>query len=232
MRIEYQYGPAHPGASPRTTCPTRDEAVLQALNAPAHNGPPPTVEVITYAPRRVDTERLNPLEHLLETLDEEYGDLTSHAKTEPTPGDETGGAGIHRHGRSQIPSQPAETGDERRDQRGPVDRRERKRKRSRAMSSSVAMHSMGRAGELLLRSPITFLINQEGSQTTIAVPEFEIIVQASTEPEAITDAHDRLKDLYEELTAQDESSLGDTPLRWKRVLDSLSYSRPAQRTGP
>ena len=89
------------------------------------------------------------------------------------------------------------------------------------MSSSVAMHSMGRAGELLLRSPITFLINQEGSQTTIAVPEFEIIVQASTEPEAIADAHDRLKDLYEDLTAQDESGLGDTPLRWKRVLDSL-----------
>ena len=104
------------------------------------------------------------------------------------------------------------------------------------MSSSVAMHSMGRAGELLLRSPITFLINQEGSQTTIAVPEFEIIVQASTEPEAIADAHDRLKNLYEELTAQDESALSDTPLRWKRVLDSLvvlhTISDPAQRTGP
>ena len=85
MRIEYRYGPAHPGASPRMTCPTRDEAVLQALNAPAHNGPPPTVEVITYAPRRVETEQLNPLERLLETLDEEYGDPTGCAKTEPTP---------------------------------------------------------------------------------------------------------------------------------------------------
>ena len=104
------------------------------------------------------------------------------------------------------------------------------------MSSSVAMHSMGRAGELLLRSPITFLIDQEGDRTVVTVPEFEIIVEASTEPEAIADAHDRLKDLYEDLTAQEESGLSDTPLRWKRVLDSLvvlhATSGPAQRTGP
>jgi hypothetical protein len=61
------------GDDERLSCTDEDEAIeamLDEMTAPL----PEKITVYGYAPMEVNTGALNPLEHVLEYLDEEYGD--------------------------------------------------------------------------------------------------------------------------------------------------------------
>ena len=82
-------------------------------------------------------------------------------------------------------------------------------------------HSIGLSGELLLRSPISLWIEEDEGQALAEAPEFHIVGEGATEPEAITDAMIQLKDLYDDLMDTPDENLGALPKRWKRVLKNL-----------
>ena len=87
--------------------------------------------------------------------------------------------------------------------------------------NTMLAHSIGLSGELLLRSPISLWIEEDEGQALAEAPEFHIVGEGATEPEAITDAMIQLKDLYDDLMDTPDENLGALPKRWKRVLKNL-----------
>ena len=88
-------------------------------------------------------------------------------------------------------------------------------------SATMLVHSIGASGELLLRSPISVWIQVDEDQTLATIPEFEIVGEGVTEPEALSDAMVYLKELYEDLMSLPDEGLGKLPRKWKRVLKML-----------
>ncbi len=87
--------------------------------------------------------------------------------------------------------------------------------------NAMLVHSIGLSGELLLRSPISVLIEEDEGQMLAEAPEFQMVGEGATEPEAVTDVMIQLKDLYDDLMATPDEKLGALPKRWKRVLKNL-----------
>ena len=87
--------------------------------------------------------------------------------------------------------------------------------------NAMLIHSIGLSGELMLRSPISLWVEEDGGQVLAEAPEFHMVGEGATEPEAITAVMIQLKDLYDDLMATPDEKLGALPKRWKRVLKHL-----------
>ena len=88
-------------------------------------------------------------------------------------------------------------------------------------SPTMLIHSIGKSGELLLRSPISVLIQRDDEEVLAEVPEFHVVGGGHTQPAAVDDAMTQLKELYEDLMSIPDNELGYLPTRWKRVLKAL-----------
>ena len=87
---------------------------------------------------------------------------------------------------------------------------------------TMLIHSIGVSGELLLRSPISVWVQQDDDGQVLAdVPEFHVVGDGITQPDAVADAMAQLKELYEDLMSTPDTKLGALPMRWKRVLKNL-----------
>ena len=86
---------------------------------------------------------------------------------------------------------------------------------------TMLIHSIGKSGELLLRSPISVLIQDDEGEILAEVPEFHVLGGGITQPAAVDDAMAQLKELYEDLMSIPDNELGYLPTRWKRVLKAL-----------
>ena len=69
----------------RPTALTKDEAMENILAGIIREHFPPNIKVTTYRDPTIQAADLNPLEFLLELLDENYGDPDDPAPTHPTP---------------------------------------------------------------------------------------------------------------------------------------------------
>lgn len=75
------WGPVEAG---QLTAIDEDEAIESILDDYTDNNFPEKITICGYAHMKIDISYLNPLEHCIENLDEEYGDPDSGGYSDPT----------------------------------------------------------------------------------------------------------------------------------------------------
>lgn len=96
------------------------------------------------------------------------------------------------------------------------------------MRVQSTIYSIGVAGELLLRTPISILIEEDEEGVLATAPEFEVVGDGPTEPDAIADLKIQLGELHDELISEPDEELGPLPLTWKRILLHLTKCDDSQ----
>jgi hypothetical protein len=91
-----------------------------------------------------------------------------------------------------------------------------------------AIYSIGVAGDFLLRTPVSILLEEDEEGVLASAPEFEVVGEGPTEPDAIADLKMQLGELHLELMSTPDEELGPLPLSWKRILLHLTISDDSQ----
>lgn len=85
----------------------------------------------------------------------------------------------------------------------------------------TTIHSAGSTGELLLRAPLSVLVEEDEGQVLATVSEFEMVGEGETEPDAVADLKSQLGALYDDIITTPDQELGKLPRSWKRILEHL-----------
>jgi len=74
---------------------------------------------------------------------------------------------------------------------------------------------------LCITHPIPIVIEDWGNEVVASFPEIEAFGLGKSEPEAIGELKDSIRELYYDLTETPKDKLGKLPLSWMRILERL-----------